>query len=215
MADCHLLRHSSGENSLFPSDPTGLPTDLDLEEGITYEQMQTVIEDVLEESGYYNFTSNRYHSYPWGTKNHPTKRWKCCLLMELVCPVKFKFWTSATTKMPEYWELLEEHGKGRPPCHGTHRPSFWRSCARLPDSCSAWRLHSWDTLHTGCQAVRVLLGEMLQNSSVGRKPTPHSTVLQVKQTNKQEPWHIFSKEYFICRIAETIFKGIQPSKYKT
>ncbi|KAK2489420.1 hypothetical protein MC885_017198, partial [Smutsia gigantea] len=58
-ADCHLLRHSSGGNSLSPSDPTGLPTSLDLEEGITYEQMQTVIEDVLEESGYYNFTSNR------------------------------------------------------------------------------------------------------------------------------------------------------------
>ncbi|XP_032313929.1 serine/threonine-protein kinase Nek10-like isoform X5 [Camelus ferus] len=34
---------------------------------------QTVIEEVLEESGYYNFTSNRYHSYPWGTKNHPAK----------------------------------------------------------------------------------------------------------------------------------------------
>ncbi|KAM6176999.1 serine/threonine-protein kinase Nek10 isoform 7-T7 [Erethizon dorsatum] len=73
-ADYHLLHHSSGENSLSPNDPTGLPTSFDLEEGITYEQMQTVIEEVLEESGYYNFTSNRYHSYPWGTKNHPTKR---------------------------------------------------------------------------------------------------------------------------------------------
>ncbi|XP_017353722.1 serine/threonine-protein kinase Nek10 isoform X4 [Cebus imitator] len=73
-ADYHLLHHSSGRNSLSPNDPTGLPTSFDLEEGITYEQMQTVIEEVLEESGYYNFTSNRYHSYPWGTKNHPTKR---------------------------------------------------------------------------------------------------------------------------------------------
>ncbi|XP_077616857.1 serine/threonine-protein kinase Nek10 isoform X1 [Crocuta crocuta] len=73
-ADYHLLRHSSGGNSLSPDDPTGLCTSFDLEEGITYEQMQTVIEEVLEESGYYNFTSNRYHSYPWGTKNHPTKR---------------------------------------------------------------------------------------------------------------------------------------------
>jgi len=73
-ADYHSLRHSSAGNSLSPDDLTGLHTSSDLEEGITYEQMQTVIEEVLEESGYYNFTSNRYHSYPWGTKNHPTKR---------------------------------------------------------------------------------------------------------------------------------------------
>nr|XP_054408432.1 serine/threonine-protein kinase Nek10 isoform X4 [Pongo abelii] len=58
-ADYHLLHHSSGGNSLSPNDPTGLPTSFELEEGITYEQMQTVIEEVLEESGYYNFTSNR------------------------------------------------------------------------------------------------------------------------------------------------------------
>ncbi|CAK6435702.1 unnamed protein product [Pipistrellus nathusii] len=73
-ADYHLLHHSAGGNSLSPNEPSGLPTSCDLEEGITYEQMQTVIEEVLEESGYYNFSSNRYHSYPWGTKNHPTKR---------------------------------------------------------------------------------------------------------------------------------------------
>uniref|UniRef100_A0A4X2LZA0 Serine/threonine-protein kinase Nek10 n=1 Tax=Vombatus ursinus TaxID=29139 RepID=A0A4X2LZA0_VOMUR len=73
-ADCHLLLHSSGGNTLSPNDRTGIPSSFDLEEGITYEQMQTVIEEVLEESGYYNFTSNRYHSYPWGTKNYPTKR---------------------------------------------------------------------------------------------------------------------------------------------
>ncbi|XP_074201490.1 serine/threonine-protein kinase Nek10 isoform X4 [Camelus bactrianus] len=73
-ADYHLLHHSSSEHSLSPNNSTGLPTSFALEEGITYEQMQTVIEEVLEESGYYNFTSNRYHSYPWGTKNHPTKR---------------------------------------------------------------------------------------------------------------------------------------------
>ncbi|XP_041590437.1 serine/threonine-protein kinase Nek10 isoform X8 [Vulpes lagopus] len=72
--DYHLLHHSSGGNSLSPDEPAGLCTSFDSEEGITYEQMQTVIEEVLEESGYYNFTSNRYHSYPWGTKNHPTKR---------------------------------------------------------------------------------------------------------------------------------------------
>ncbi|KAM5313787.1 serine/threonine-protein kinase Nek10 isoform 3-T3 [Glossophaga mutica] len=74
MADYQSLHHSTDGNSLSPNDPTGLPTSFDLEEGITYEQMQTVIEEVLEESGYYNFTSNRYHSYPWGTKTYPTKR---------------------------------------------------------------------------------------------------------------------------------------------
>uniref|UniRef100_A0A8D2C5Y1 Serine/threonine-protein kinase Nek10 n=1 Tax=Sus scrofa TaxID=9823 RepID=A0A8D2C5Y1_PIG len=58
-ADYHLLHRASGDHSLSPSDPTGLPSSFDLEEGITYEQMQTVIEEVLEESGYYNFTSNR------------------------------------------------------------------------------------------------------------------------------------------------------------
>ncbi|XP_033068730.1 serine/threonine-protein kinase Nek10 isoform X7 [Trachypithecus francoisi] len=58
-ADYHLLHHSSSGNSLSPNDPTGLPTSFESEEGITYEQMQTVIEEVLEESGYYNFTSNR------------------------------------------------------------------------------------------------------------------------------------------------------------
>ncbi|XP_058409982.1 serine/threonine-protein kinase Nek10 isoform X3 [Diceros bicornis minor] len=73
-ADYHLSRRSSGGYSLSPNDPPGLPTSFDLEEGITYEQMQAVIEEVLEESGYYNFPSHRYHSYPWGTKNHPTKR---------------------------------------------------------------------------------------------------------------------------------------------
>uniref|UniRef100_A0A8C6FXA5 NIMA related kinase 10 n=1 Tax=Moschus moschiferus TaxID=68415 RepID=A0A8C6FXA5_MOSMO len=73
-ADYHLLHHSLGGNNLSSNGPTGLPSSFDLEEGITYEQMQTVIEEVLEESGYYNFISNRYHSYPWGTKNYPTKR---------------------------------------------------------------------------------------------------------------------------------------------
>ncbi|KAM7063062.1 serine/threonine-protein kinase Nek10 isoform 1-T3 [Molossus nigricans] len=73
-ADYHLLHHSSGGNSLSSLDLAGLPTSADVEEGLTYEQMQTVIEEVLEETGYYNFTSNRFHSYPWGTKNHPTKR---------------------------------------------------------------------------------------------------------------------------------------------
>ncbi|XP_050016465.1 serine/threonine-protein kinase Nek10 isoform X1 [Alexandromys fortis] len=77
-SDYHLLRHSLAANNWSQSDPTGPPGSLELEEGFTYEQMQTVIEEVLEESGYYNFTTNRpsrSHSYPWGTtKNYPTKR---------------------------------------------------------------------------------------------------------------------------------------------
>ncbi|KAM7176727.1 serine/threonine-protein kinase Nek10 isoform 8-T8 [Macrochelys suwanniensis] len=74
IADCHLLLHSSGGNILAPDNRTSFPGSFDMEEGMTYEQLQSVIEEVLEESGYYNFTSNRYHYYPWGTKNHPTKR---------------------------------------------------------------------------------------------------------------------------------------------
>lgn len=76
-SDYHLLRHSSTAKNWSPSDPTGPSSSLEVEEGITYEQMQTVIEEVLEESGYYNFTTNRSsrcHSYPWGTKSYTAKR---------------------------------------------------------------------------------------------------------------------------------------------
>ncbi|KAF7238271.1 Serine/threonine-protein kinase Nek10 [Varanus komodoensis] len=58
-SDCHLLLHSSGGNSFVLDDRLGLPSKIDMEKGMTYEQMQTVIEEVLEEVGYYNFTSNR------------------------------------------------------------------------------------------------------------------------------------------------------------
>ncbi|KAH0513865.1 Serine/threonine-protein kinase Nek10 [Microtus ochrogaster] len=57
-SDYYLLRHSLAANNWSQSDPTGPPSSLELEEGFTYEQMQTVIEEVLEESGYYNFTTN-------------------------------------------------------------------------------------------------------------------------------------------------------------
>ncbi|XP_019391703.1 PREDICTED: serine/threonine-protein kinase Nek10 [Crocodylus porosus] len=73
-ADCHLLLHSPGGNILASDDRKGFPGTFDMTEGMTYEQMQTVIEEVLEESGYYSFISNRYHYYPWGTKNYPSKR---------------------------------------------------------------------------------------------------------------------------------------------
>uniref|UniRef100_A0ACB8FVC1 Serine/threonine-protein kinase Nek10 n=1 Tax=Sphaerodactylus townsendi TaxID=933632 RepID=A0ACB8FVC1_9SAUR len=73
-ADCHLLLHSSGGNTFVPEDRSGLPSTFDVDEGITYEQMQTVVEEVLEECGYYNFTSNRYQYYPCGTRNYPARR---------------------------------------------------------------------------------------------------------------------------------------------
>lgn len=73
-ADCHFLLHSSGGNVLISDDRIGLPSTFDMDEGMTYEQMQTVIEEVLEECGYYSFSSNRYQYYPWGTKNHPARR---------------------------------------------------------------------------------------------------------------------------------------------
>ncbi|XP_069504875.1 serine/threonine-protein kinase Nek10 [Ambystoma mexicanum] len=68
-ADCHLLFQSLGGNSLVPDDRSGVPGSLEFEAGLTYEQMQTMIEEVLDESGYYNLNSSRYHSYPWGSKS--------------------------------------------------------------------------------------------------------------------------------------------------
>ncbi|XP_021059527.1 serine/threonine-protein kinase Nek10 [Mus pahari] len=73
-SDYHLPRHSQAANNWAPSDPTGSPSSFEVEEGVTYEQMQTVIEEVLEESGYYNFTTKRCHSFPWGTKSYTAKR---------------------------------------------------------------------------------------------------------------------------------------------
>ncbi|XP_029445297.1 serine/threonine-protein kinase Nek10-like [Rhinatrema bivittatum] len=72
--DFHFLLHSLRGTTLVPDERTGIPSNFEFEEGLTYEQMQTMIEEVLEESGYYNSTSKRYHSYPWGIKNYPTKR---------------------------------------------------------------------------------------------------------------------------------------------
>ncbi|OCT75877.1 serine/threonine-protein kinase Nek10 [Xenopus laevis] len=64
-ADCHGLLQSLGEKS-------GNPKSFEFEGGLTYEQMQTIIEDVLEDSGYYSVNSNRYYSYPWGVRNSST-----------------------------------------------------------------------------------------------------------------------------------------------
>ncbi|XP_064907676.1 serine/threonine-protein kinase Nek10 isoform X3 [Columba livia] len=72
-ADWHLLLLSSGGNTLLPDDRKGIVGTYDVAEGMTYEHLQTLIEEVLEESGYYNFSSNSYFYYPRGTKNCPAK----------------------------------------------------------------------------------------------------------------------------------------------
>ncbi|XP_067915911.1 serine/threonine-protein kinase Nek10 isoform X4 [Heterodontus francisci] len=75
-ADCNLMRQTSRENAAFPGDRAVNTYSYEYEEGITYEQMQTMIEDVLIESGYYDIlnTVNRNHTYPWAIKNHLTAR---------------------------------------------------------------------------------------------------------------------------------------------
>ncbi|KAM9303561.1 serine/threonine-protein kinase Nek10 [Morus bassanus] len=72
-ADWHVVCLSSGGNMLLPDDRKGIIGTSDIAEGMTYEQLQTLIEEVLEESGYYNFSSNRYLYYPRGTKNCPVE----------------------------------------------------------------------------------------------------------------------------------------------
>ncbi|XP_029442934.1 serine/threonine-protein kinase Nek10 [Rhinatrema bivittatum] len=57
--DFHFLLHSLRGTTLVPDERTGIPSNFEFEEGLTYEQMQTMIEEVLEESGYYNSTSKR------------------------------------------------------------------------------------------------------------------------------------------------------------
>ncbi|XP_065609545.1 serine/threonine-protein kinase Nek10 [Cyrtonyx montezumae] len=70
-ADWHMVLLSSAGKVLVPEDRKGIVGTSDITGGITYEQLQTLIEEVLEESGYYNFSSNRYFYYP--TNNYPAK----------------------------------------------------------------------------------------------------------------------------------------------
>ncbi|XP_025913076.1 serine/threonine-protein kinase Nek10 isoform X1 [Apteryx rowi] len=58
-ADCPVLLLSSSRNILVPNDRKGIVGTFDTAQGMTYEQLQTLIEEVLEETGYYNFSSNR------------------------------------------------------------------------------------------------------------------------------------------------------------
>ncbi|GCB61606.1 hypothetical protein scyTo_0004126 [Scyliorhinus torazame] len=75
-AGCNLMRQTSKENAAFPGDRAVNTYSYEYEEGITYEQMQTMIEDVLIENGYYDIlnTVNRNYTYPWAIKNHLTAR---------------------------------------------------------------------------------------------------------------------------------------------
>lgn len=70
-ADWHMVLLSSSGNMLVPEDRKGIVGTSDIAEGMTYEQLQILIEEVLEESGYYNFSSNRYLYYP--TKSYSAK----------------------------------------------------------------------------------------------------------------------------------------------
>ncbi|KAM9023042.1 LOW QUALITY PROTEIN: serine/threonine-protein kinase Nek10 [Ara ararauna] len=56
-ADWHMVLQSSGGNALLPDDRKGIGVS-DVAEEMTYEQLQTLIEEVLEESGYYNFSNS-------------------------------------------------------------------------------------------------------------------------------------------------------------
>ncbi|KAI6074655.1 Serine/threonine-protein kinase Nek10 isoform X2 [Aix galericulata] len=63
-ADWCAVLLSSAANTLAPDDRKGVVGTSDIAEGMTYEQLQTVIEEILEESSYYNFSSNRFNIIP-------------------------------------------------------------------------------------------------------------------------------------------------------
>uniref|UniRef100_W5MJ75 Serine/threonine-protein kinase Nek10 n=1 Tax=Lepisosteus oculatus TaxID=7918 RepID=W5MJ75_LEPOC len=71
--ECRFLCQSLGGNPVSPEDQ-GNSGNMKYQDGVTYEQMQTMIEEVLEENGYYSSTSNRDHFYPWGNKSLPASR---------------------------------------------------------------------------------------------------------------------------------------------
>ncbi|CAN8184775.1 unnamed protein product [Coccothraustes coccothraustes] len=56
-ADWHGVHLSSGGNMLLPDDRKGKQSIINFCKGITYEQLQALIEEVLEESGNYSFSS--------------------------------------------------------------------------------------------------------------------------------------------------------------
>ncbi|XP_015212928.1 serine/threonine-protein kinase Nek10 isoform X3 [Lepisosteus oculatus] len=56
--ECRFLCQSLGGNPVSPEDQ-GNSGNMKYQDGVTYEQMQTMIEEVLEENGYYSSTSNR------------------------------------------------------------------------------------------------------------------------------------------------------------
>lgn len=129
--------------------------------------------------------SSRYHSYPWGTKSHPTKRWKCCTLNELGFPNEVQVLDlSHCCKMPKDWVLLEECGREK-----TKMPWCWQDLF-LEVGCWAVReLQRLEARSLGCLThgraglPACSWEEMLQRSPVGRKPTFHRTFLQVRKNN--------------------------------
>ncbi|XP_040208952.1 serine/threonine-protein kinase Nek10 isoform X1 [Rana temporaria] len=56
--DCHGLMQLYGKSSLT-DDKTGTASTFEFDGGITYEQLQNMIEEMLEDSGYYSLNSNR------------------------------------------------------------------------------------------------------------------------------------------------------------
>ncbi|CAN2389740.1 protein serine/threonine kinase activity [Pristimantis euphronides] len=74
--DCHGLlqsyypiKRSAVVYNVFIFMVIGNTGTFEFDGGITYEQLQTMLEEILEDSGYYNLTSNRYYSFPVGVKN--------------------------------------------------------------------------------------------------------------------------------------------------
>uniref|UniRef100_UPI00398F423F serine/threonine-protein kinase Nek10 isoform X3 n=1 Tax=Pristiophorus japonicus TaxID=55135 RepID=UPI00398F423F len=63
-ADCNLMRQTSRENAAFPGDRAVNTYSYEYEEGITYEQMQTMIEEVLIENGYYDILNTVNRAIP-------------------------------------------------------------------------------------------------------------------------------------------------------
>ncbi|XP_043920696.1 serine/threonine-protein kinase Nek10 [Protopterus annectens] len=73
--DCQFLHHSTGGNTVFFDEiRAGISNTSGYEEGVTYEHLQTMIEDVLEDSGYYNAVFNRSLSCSTAINSFPAKR---------------------------------------------------------------------------------------------------------------------------------------------
>ena len=97
--------------------------------------------------------------------------------MDLVFPVKVKFWTeSSTGKMPKDWVILQEYGREKISMPQCLRDLFLEiQCLRLPP---------WDTQIQDSGASSVLLGETAR-VFIYEKKSRSLTFLQVKNKTKQ------------------------------